>query len=125
LITVKRLSVLLAEVAFAIALVVAIGFAAAYHKRILFFEILIVLQTLVIFGYVVKQFRPYWRNPRFWWWLSALFLCHLGGVALVFEYRENLNAAAIGLLAFLEYMTICALLDRLLFWSDSSKTWSR
>jgi hypothetical protein len=119
--TLKRLSILLGETAFAIALVVGICFAAAYNKRVPFLAILLIGQTAIVFGYVLKNFRIYWRNPRFWVWLSMIFVFHLAGVALLIQYGEHLRFVYIGFLAFLEYFGICMLLDRLLFWFNASK----
>jgi hypothetical protein len=100
---------------------VAIGFAAAYNKRVPFFSILLVLQTAIVFGYVLKNFRLYWRNPRFWMSLSMVFVFHLAGVAVLVQYGQYLRFVVIGFMACLEYFGICMLLDRLLFWFKPSK----
>ena len=115
----KRLTVLLAEIAFAIALVIAIVFAAAYHKKVPFLAIQIVLQSLIVFGCILKQFHICWSNPRLWWGLGVVLAFHLAGVALIFQYGEHLTAAAIGLSGYLEYLVISVLLQRFLFMAGS------
>jgi hypothetical protein len=81
----KRIRDLLIEIAIAIALVVALIVFKVEHPNadLRWNVIALVVNTAIVFGYLVTWFRDAWLKPLFWSWMMVLFLAHLVVYAVV------------------------------------------
>lgn len=103
----KRLRDLFIETAIAIALVVSLLVFTFEHPRtpINWNGVALLVNTAIVFGYLIAWFRYAWRRSRFWMWLGALLvghlvicifvLSHLGQVPSVFYALASVGELAI------------------------------
>jgi hypothetical protein len=69
------------------------------------------LNTLAIFGWVIKQSRRRWRNRVFWWTLTGILVMHLATFWVILINVEHWRMAWFLVICTLEVIPITAVLD--------------
>jgi len=69
------------------------------------------LNTLAIFGWVIKQSRRLWRNRVFWWTMTGILVIHLATFWVVLINVEHSRMAWLFVICTLEVIPITAVLD--------------
>ena len=76
---VKRISDLIIEILIAVILVTAFVvylFMVPKEKRLSGRWLPLILNTAIVFGFLISWFRPEWKRAKFWTLLGLLLVCH-------------------------------------------------
>jgi hypothetical protein len=69
------------------------------------------LNTLAIFGWVIKQYRRFWRKKVFWWAMAGLLFIHVAGFWVILINVEHWRMIWFLVICTLEVVPISAALD--------------
>jgi energy-converting hydrogenase Eha subunit G len=70
--------------------------------------------TMFAFGYVIRHFRRFWAQPKFWWLLAAFLVLHLALGFLIVPKLTDARLIHFAVATPFEYFALTACLNRLL-----------
>ena len=70
--------------------------------------------TMFAFGYVIRYFRRYWAQPKFWWLLTFCLVLHLALGFLIVPKLTDVRLIHFAIATPIEYFVLIACLGRLL-----------
>ena len=103
----------------AIVLVIAAGIAAgglwAVNHRVSDDSLIkwggLTMNTLALFGWVIRQSRRFWRKKVFWWTMAALLVVHVAGFWVILINVERWRMFWFLVICTLEVIPMSAALD--------------
>ena len=69
------------------------------------------VNTLALFGWVIKQSRRFWRKKAFWWTIATLLFVHVAGFWMILRKASQWRLAWFFLICTAEVIPITAALD--------------
>ncbi len=115
----KRIRDLAIEILIAIALVVGLIAYVSSHPgtELDWRRIALILNTAVVFGFVISWFRNFWGRLVFWTVLMVLLLIHLAIFSLALRRMEALPTIYYTFIDAAEWVVIVPLMRRVISWN--------